>query len=62
MKRTCDYSNDEYVVVKRLLQTKMVTKNVKHVNMNGNIGQEGKQKRKVELDFDEMSLLPILES
>ena len=40
----------------------MVIKNVKRVSMNGNIGWEGKQKRKIALDFDEMSFLPILES
>ena len=33
----------------------MVRKNVKYVNMNGNIEQEGKQIRKVKLDFDEMT-------
>ena len=30
----------------------MVLKNVKHVNMNGNTEQEGKQRKKAKSDFD----------
>ena len=33
----------------------MVLKNVKHVNMNGNIEQEEKQRKKVKLDFDKVT-------
>jgi hypothetical protein len=40
------------VLAKRPLLIRMVQRNVKYVNIDGNIGQKRKQQRKVKLDFD----------
>ena len=37
----------------------MALRNVKHVNMNGKIEQEGKQRKKVTLDFDKVTVRSI---
>ena len=38
----------------------METRNVKSVNITGNIGQKGKQQRRVELDFDKDEMLNLV--
>jgi len=35
----------------------MVIRNVKYVNINGNLEQKGKQQRRVESDFDKDDIL-----
>nr|ADQ54401.1 hypothetical protein E37-7F_18 [uncultured marine crenarchaeote E37-7F] len=45
------------MVVKRSLSTRMEIRNVKCVNITGDIEQKGKLQRRVELDFDEDEIL-----